>query len=31
MPFTKNFPLTELKEALEYWYKKQKVKLPMNM
>ncbi len=24
MPFTKNFPLTELREALEYWYKKTK-------
>ncbi len=27
MPFTKNFPLTELKEALEYWYKKTKSKI----
>lgn len=27
MPFTKNFPLTELKEALEYWYKKTKSKV----
>ena len=27
MPFTKNFPLTELKEALEYWYKKSKSKV----
>lgn len=24
MPFTKNFPLTELREALEYWYRKTK-------
>ena len=24
MPFTKNFPLPELREALEYWYKKTK-------
>lgn len=24
MPFTKNFPLTELKEALQYWYSKTK-------
>ncbi|WP_423740415.1 23S rRNA (adenine(2503)-C(2))-methyltransferase RlmN [Flavobacterium columnare] len=24
MPFTKNFPLTDLREALEYWYKKTK-------
>jgi 23S rRNA (adenine2503-C2)-methyltransferase len=24
MPFTKSFPLTELREALEYWYKKTK-------
>lgn len=24
MPFTKNFPLTELREALEYWYQKTK-------
>ena len=27
MPFTKSFPLTELKEALEYWYKKTKSKV----
>jgi 23S rRNA (adenine2503-C2)-methyltransferase len=27
MPFTKNFPLTELKEALEYWYQKTKSKV----
>lgn len=27
MPFTKNFPLPELKEALEYWYKKTKSKI----
>ena len=27
MPFTKNFPLTELKEALQYWYKKTKSKI----
>ncbi|WP_325201843.1 23S rRNA (adenine(2503)-C(2))-methyltransferase RlmN [Flavobacterium sp.] len=27
MPFTKNFPLPELKEALEYWYKKTKSKV----
>ena len=27
MPFTKNFPLLELKEALEYWYKKTKSKV----
>ncbi|MEZ4852756.1 23S rRNA (adenine(2503)-C(2))-methyltransferase RlmN [Flavobacterium sp.] len=27
MPFTKNFPLTELREALEYWYKKTKSKV----
>ena len=24
MPFTKNFPLEELKEAIKYWYSKQK-------
>lgn len=24
MPFTKNFPLTELREALQYWYSKTK-------
>lgn len=24
MPFTKNFPLTELREALDYWYRKTK-------
>ncbi len=24
MPFTKNFPLTELRQALEYWYQKTK-------
>ncbi|MGV7106897.1 23S rRNA (adenine(2503)-C(2))-methyltransferase RlmN [Flavobacterium sp. U410] len=27
MPFTKNFPLTDLKEALEYWYRKTKSKV----
>lgn len=27
MPFTKNFPLTELKEALQYWYSKTKSKV----
>lgn len=27
MPFTKNFPLPELREALEYWYKKTKNKV----
>ena len=27
MPFTKNFPLTELREALEYWYAKTKNKI----
>jgi len=27
MPFTKNFPLPELREALEYWYKKTKSKI----
>lgn len=27
MPFTKNFPLTELREALEYWYRKTKSKI----
>lgn len=27
MPFTKNFPLTELREALEYWYQKTKSKV----
>ena len=27
MPFTKNFPLLELKDALEYWYKKTKSKV----
>ncbi len=27
MPFTKSFPLPELKEALEYWYKKTKSKV----
>jgi 23S rRNA (adenine2503-C2)-methyltransferase len=27
MPFTKNFPLTELREALEYWYTKTKSKI----
>ncbi len=27
MPFTKNFPLTELREALEYWYSKTKSKI----
>lgn len=27
MPFTKSFPLSELKEALEYWYKKTKSKV----
>ncbi|MCJ1806597.1 MULTISPECIES: 23S rRNA (adenine(2503)-C(2))-methyltransferase RlmN [Flavobacterium] len=27
MPFTKNFPLTDLREALEYWYKKTKSKV----
>ncbi|KIX21824.1 50S rRNA methyltransferase [Flavobacterium sp. 316] len=27
MPFTKSFPLTDLREALEYWYKKTKSKV----
>ncbi|MEN9325864.1 MAG: Ribosomal large subunit methyltransferase [Bacteroidota bacterium] len=27
MPFTKSFPLTELREALEYWYSKTKSKI----
>ena len=27
MPFTKNFPLTDLREALEYWYLKTKSKI----
>lgn len=27
MPFTKSFPLNELREALEYWYKKTKSKV----
>lgn len=27
MPFTKNFPLTELRESLEYWYRKTKSKV----
>lgn len=27
MPFTKNFPLTDLREALEYWYRKTKSKI----
>ena len=27
MPFTKNFPLTDLRESLEYWYKKTKSKI----
>ncbi len=27
MPFTKSFPLTELREALEYWYTKTKSKI----
>ncbi|MFK7001827.1 23S rRNA (adenine(2503)-C(2))-methyltransferase RlmN [Flavobacterium oreochromis] len=27
MPFTKNFPLTDLREALQYWYKKTKSKV----
>ena len=27
MPFTKNFPLPELREALEYWYQKTKSKI----
>ncbi len=27
MPFTKNFPLTQLREALEYWYAKTKSKV----
>ena len=27
MPFTKSFPLTELREALEYWYRKTKSKV----
>lgn len=27
MPFTKNFPLTELREALQYWYSKTKSKV----
>ncbi|HEY0092495.1 MAG TPA: 23S rRNA (adenine(2503)-C(2))-methyltransferase RlmN [Flavobacterium sp.] len=27
MPFTKNFPLADLRESLEYWYKKTKSKV----
>jgi 23S rRNA (adenine2503-C2)-methyltransferase len=27
MPFTKSFPLPELREALEYWYQKTKSKI----
>ena len=27
MPFTKSFPLPELREALEYWYRKTKSKI----
>jgi len=27
MPFTKNFPLTDLRESLEYWYRKTKSKI----
>lgn len=27
MPFTKSFPLTDLREALEYWYQKTKSKI----
>lgn len=27
MPFSKNFPLADLREALEYWYKKTKSKI----
>lgn len=27
MPFSKNFPLTDLRESLEYWYKKTKSKI----
>jgi 23S rRNA (adenine2503-C2)-methyltransferase len=27
MPFTKNFPLTDLRESLEYWYRKTKSKV----
>jgi len=27
MPFTKNFPLTDLREALQYWYSKTKSKI----
>ncbi|MBS1535714.1 MAG: 23S rRNA (adenine(2503)-C(2))-methyltransferase RlmN [Bacteroidetes bacterium] len=27
MPFTKNFPLTDLRQALEYWYQKTKSKV----
>ncbi|MFA7444442.1 MAG: 23S rRNA (adenine(2503)-C(2))-methyltransferase RlmN [Flavobacteriaceae bacterium] len=27
MPFTKNFPLTELREALQYWYAKTKSRI----
>ena len=27
MPFTKNFPLPELRDALEYWYRKTKSKI----
>src|SRR5690606_17525861 len=27
MPFTKSFPLQELREALEYWYRKTKSKI----
>ena len=32
MPFNKNFPLTDLRDSLEYWYEKtQRDKLLMNM
>jgi 23S rRNA (adenine2503-C2)-methyltransferase len=31
MPFSKNFPLADLRESLEYWYRKTKVKFPTNM
>jgi 23S rRNA (adenine2503-C2)-methyltransferase len=27
MPFTKNFPLTDLRESMEYWYRKTKSKV----
>jgi 23S rRNA (adenine2503-C2)-methyltransferase len=31
MPFSANFPLADLQESLEYWYKKTNLKFLMNM